>query len=411
VFFVSLDGFRIVRGSAANVPRANMKHPKAIVALVLIVSLTACSTPSPAVTRTPSPTVTLTPSPTLTSIPTATLTATPTDIPLAGLKGLLFFDYNGSGLREKPEPPIVGMGVCVEITGKEKTCIETDENGQFDFSKLAPAGKTVELSFVDSNKDRPDLSFRYINSWRGPVTIPAYEMNGVQVPEQNLNDTKIIPIEQGIKLKVGNKPEIGLMQGFLTLPFVQSQVPDLYIWGYFDIMNSSITCGTPVSANGTALNYDGKYTKGGGGNSVTPRVGVGDGHEGLDYSVPIGSYIINASPNAKVWLLPHENNGELRVHTLYQLGNEVYQNAYGHLNVQLVALNDIVYRGQIIGISGKTGASPYHQLHFDLSKSTPDQCNQYLDPFRTIVEGSYPDNFSGSYISYWTMDNNSQFAK
>jgi hypothetical protein len=343
--------------------------------------------------------------------PSATLTATPTDIPLASMKGLLFFDYNGSGLKENSEPPIVGMGVCAKVVNREKICIETSDKGQFDFSNLAPTGEFVELSFLDSNKDKTDLSFRYMNFWKSAVTIPTHEINGIQVPEQNLNDTDIIPIEKGLRLKVGDTSEIGLMQGFLTLPFVQSQVPDLYIMGYFDILNESTTCGSPVSADGVALNYDGKYTEFGGGDPIKPRIGVGDGHEGIDYSVPLGSYIISASPKSKVWLLPRENNGELRVHTLFQLGNDVFQNAYGHLQVQLVEMDEVVYRGQIIGISGKTGASPYHQLHFDLSKSTPKQCNQYLDPFRAIFEDTHPDNYSGSYESFWTVDNNPQFIK
>ncbi len=57
-------------------------------------------------------------------------------------------------------------------------------------------------------------------SGKAAGNFPAYEMNGVEVPEQHLNDTEMIPISNGVYIDQFKKEnKIGLMQGFLTLPF------------------------------------------------------------------------------------------------------------------------------------------------------------------------------------------------
>jgi len=70
----------------------------------------------------------------------------------------------------------------------------------------------------------------------------AYNMNDVNIPEQNLNDTQVLPLTQGFSAKVGAKNEFGLIQGYLTLPFSYSQTPMPYIWNYFDINHDQLVC-------------------------------------------------------------------------------------------------------------------------------------------------------------------------
>jgi len=67
--------------------------------------------PTSTATPTPSPTPTATPTPLPTSTPTPT--ATPTPITTFALSGVVFFDYNGNGIRDEGEPPISGAKVQV----------------------------------------------------------------------------------------------------------------------------------------------------------------------------------------------------------------------------------------------------------------------------------------------------------
>lgn len=92
---------------------------------------------------TPAPTITLTPS------------ITPTPRPLKDLQGLLFFDHNGSGLRDQGEPPIANFTVCAKYAGQKKVCSRTDEEGRYAFKNLAPKNAKVTLSFADPNRGVP----------------------------------------------------------------------------------------------------------------------------------------------------------------------------------------------------------------------------------------------------------------
>jgi hypothetical protein len=301
------------------------------------------------------------------------------------------------------EPGLSGYKVCVK-----STCVTTDNDGKFSLPNGSGLS-SVQISITDPNAGTPALAMRYINKWNGPVVIPAYEMNGVKVPEQHLNDVEEMSLQNGYAFVVGKDSNIGLMQGFLTSPFMAKDLPNIYIWGYWDDANNYVTCSSPAKPNGVAVSFDGKYTQPGGGDPIHPSIGVGDSHDGYDFSVPIGTFIVNAGPTGKVFLLPRGDNGELRVLTLFIVKEDsfAFQDSYGHLLAQLVNLGP-VYRGQIIGVSDHTGDSPYYQLHFDVTRNVKvgsDMCNQYVDPFRSTLQGKLPADFSGSDVSYWPVDN------
>jgi len=212
---------------------------------MLVSALTACG-PAPA-----APTATATDKPTVTATHTPSPTATYT--PMPPLEGRLFFDMNGSGLPDEAsfiydtvrladprqplqsdldksiddyvsaqpdlnngdimtieEPGLSNYTVCVQAN-----CAQTDAEGNFSLPNPSGAS-SASIKITDSNAGTPPLEMRYINDWKGPVVIPAYEMDGVQVPEQHLNDTNIIPIENGTFIKLGADNNVGLMQGFRT---------------------------------------------------------------------------------------------------------------------------------------------------------------------------------------------------
>jgi murein DD-endopeptidase MepM/ murein hydrolase activator NlpD len=75
--------------------------------------------------------------------------------------------------------------------------------------------------------------------------------------------------------------------------------------------------------------------------------------------------------------------------------------------VQTVDMNQNIYRGQIVGITGNTGVASggFPQLHFNLQESK-DRGWQYFDIYRTTINlNPLPNNYWGSEISYWTVDN------
>jgi hypothetical protein len=419
-----------------------------------------------------------------TEVPTFTPQQPPSMLPV---EGILFFDLNGSGLRDQAsfalnfsrltdekqplqddllrainvyvathpelkeeeiitieEPGLSGFSVC--YSGR---CATTDADGVF---YLPEIGDPINIQISDPNSAIPSLGMRYINHWKGLVTVPEFlidadpaimeslitipfcenntdakicihDEDALLVREQLLYDTELIPLDVLFIPEERTAIEIGLVQGFLTAPFIQTQNPTPHIQGFFDIIGYRVFNDTNTyfsTQDGVMLNYDGKYNGSGDSDYANAdAVGVGDSHTGLDYAIPIGSSIVSASPTSEVWYMCEggkDCNDELRINTWFpnpENSSENYGNAYGHLNVILVEKNQTVYRGQIIGISGNSGYSyPYERtpmLHFHLERSSEAGWN-YHDIYRTIVEfETLPENYWGSSVSYWTSDNNPIF--
>ncbi len=240
---------------------------------------------------------------------------------------------------------------------------------------------------------------RFINAWNGPIVIPAYEMNGVKIPNQQINDTKVTPIENGIYLTSKKENIIGLMQGFLTFPYEKESEIKVYLSTYFDldpkfgkVLNflenrKKSDCNLDVVVNGTC-----------------------DNHNGIDYVMPEGTLII-ASSSGTVNYADSLSTGALQVTLDHVMGKRRFQSGYGHLSRILVSIKSEIVRGQIIGLSGKTGVlykhpeGTYEHLHFALYDST-DCCREGtsppdIDPYRNIG-----NNIS---IVFWTVDNLPQF--
>jgi len=142
---------------------------------------TATATNTPLPTTTPSPIATPTP---VTS-PTPTSTPTPTPIPTFTLSGVIFFDYNGNGIRDEHEPPIPGatvqVGSLVALTASD---------GAYSLRGVQKGTQSVRVSAE---------GFRYIS-----LSPEAFQ-----------------PSQQPVSVRIeGNtQQDWGLMQGFLTLPF------------------------------------------------------------------------------------------------------------------------------------------------------------------------------------------------
>jgi murein DD-endopeptidase MepM/ murein hydrolase activator NlpD len=340
------------------------------------------------------------------------------------------------------EPALGNYTVC-----KQNDCVQTDEQGNFSLPNPSGAS-SASIKVTDPYADFPAWAMRYINNLKGPGFVPAYTKDvdaatmarlttipgcdidlaalvcklnetTLQVRDQHLSDTSIIPIEKGTVIKLGEDNNVGLMQGFLTLPFVSEQVPKPFIWNYFDILSNLLfdDAGKNTflsSQDGMMLNYNGMY------HQIVPPAsqfseltrfvhlsGVGDSHTGLDYLVPVGNYVVSGAPTSSVWFLLDEHTANL----LFPIAGENFETAYGHMTNLVVDLDQVVYRGQIIGISGDDGEGAVPQLHFHLGKRTPEGW-YYLDPNRyTVGLDPLPENFWGSEVSWWTNDNNPQFPR
>jgi len=434
----------------------------------------------------PVPSNTIAPTDLPTSTPTPTPEPTPTPAPL---EGRLFFDMNGSGLKDEAsfnydaerliderqplqadllaaieayvaghpelkdgdlitleEPGLSGYSVCAK-----SNCVTTDAEGKFQLVE-PNVDRFLNISIKDPNAGTPALEMRYVNKWRGEVTVPEYtkdieastmeqltavpgcevdaaalvciqDADTLLVREQHLNDTSIFKLGDGATIQPSNPNEIGLMQGFLTLPFDNNKISTPYIINYFDIIGkrSFDEAGITTyfnSQDGIMLNYDGKYTRMFSPtiyNGTVPNPGVGDSHTGQDYFITIGSLIISSSPTSSVWYLANQD-GELRVDISFinpDNHRNNYSTDYGHLAIQLVKNNQTVYRGQIIGLSGDSGtySGKFPQLHFNLQESFRNGWN-YIDMYRYIVSlNPLPTNFWGSDVSYWVSDNNPTYSQ
>lgn len=447
-----------------------------IIALLLLVGCaSSVSEPAPANTSAP------------TNLPTSTPTPTPEPTPTpVPLEGRLFFDMNGSGLKDEAsfnydaerltderqplqadllaaieayvaghpelidgdlitleEPGLSGYTVCAK-----SNCVTTDAEGKFQLVE-PDVDRFLNISIKDPNAGTPALEMRYVNKWKGEVTVPEYtkdvdattmgqlravpgcetdaaaqvckqDADTLLVREQHLNDTSIFKLGDGATLQPSNPNEIGLMQGFLTLPFVAEQVPKPVIWNYFDIIGERLfnsEVGYFDTQDGIILSYDGKYNIEG--NPFRNLQGVSDSHNGLDFVINVGNLIINAGPNSRTEL--HiEPDGQLLLFLFFNDSSSKFVNEYGHLNTFLVNENQKVYRGQIIALSGNTGTRNTFndggvikrtpQLHFDFEKVL-EKGWHFLDPYRCIINfESTPKNFWGSEFSYWIVDNSPPFS-
>jgi hypothetical protein len=360
-----------------------------------------------------------------TATPTATPTSTPTPTRVPGhydLSGCVFFDYNGSGLQEAGEPGIQGAPVYVDSLGSALHAT-TGADGSYLIPNVSPGTHQV---YVQSPTQDPATAFRYTNKFLGWVDIPAYEMNGVQVPAQHLADTEIQPIDWPLNTTVTGmtRVDVALMQGFVTLPFVQEQlVEPPFMYNYFDIIGRRLfphdgSFDYQDSQDGIRLNYNGQYSS-----DYDPFrgiAGLSDSHTGPDYQLPLGKFIVSALPTSIALYVggppTRLDNPIVLWFENPEASGEHFANGCAHLHTQVVQQNQKIYRGQIIGLSGYEGqgegpAVPIAPgtLHFDFESVTQVGW-WYHDLYRYTVQlNPLPQNFWGSEASYWTKDNDPQF--
>lgn len=316
----------------------------------------ATSTATPTATSAPTQTATPTETPEPTATPTPTPTGTPTPLPTFTLSGVVFFDYNGNGVRDEGEPPIPGATVQVG-----SLIATTGADGVYTLERVPRGNQQVRLSAP---------GFRYT----------ALSLEAFQSSERPISVTVNGDIQR----------DWGMMQGFLTLP---------------------VKCGAPVEYL-TFVDLDlGPGMRDWQGGNNTGK----DNHYGIDYVMPEGQPIIASAPG----IIVEAENTWPDVSTdpnlgLYDDGNRIIiyhgdglYTFYAHLSntfyVQPMHMDmncascERVSRGQVIALSGNTGAlTRGAHLHFQFGGFG----QRRIDPYRDV---NNPNS-----ISWWTKDNDPQ---
>ncbi len=350
--------------------------------------------------------------------------------PRPKITGELFFDMNGSGLRDETafvydneffdpenfegrpelfeavqqlgelengqlvvmqEPTLYdGLEVCINDICNAP---ESDGSYSISFDELPEVGKLV---IHDLHSDEPALALRYVNEFKEDVFVPSYEMNGVVVPDQHLNDTAVRKISNRLYIMVEDNKEydFGLMQGFMTAPFLSNQMQKFDLYNHFDLDPEGLS----------VRNYDGyvdyEYYR--------------DQHMGDDWSCEKGDWIVLTMPGF-VYEAVERPNGNKQVSVNHMGG---FMTGSAHLDSVLVTEGE-AQRGRIIGTCGESGSPGYIHLHLSLwdgDRRDSEGWPAAMDPFRDLIVGeeewivqettphSHLYTFQIGGPGYWTTD-------
>lgn len=311
-----------------------------------IVALASCANPAPAQpVQTPTKPV---------QPPAQTQTYQPQTY---DVKGTIYHDYNGDGIKEPNEPAIP----WVELDWYRGTSliksINADSNGNYD---IHLGEKGTYTLIVDKNNilgyDRQP--FRYINISKA--------------------DFKKITDSLNVDVNGDMNYDVALMQGSLTLPFgpdtkfLENEQFGIEYYRDWDVRL------------GYAMNWKGETGH------------VYDGSKGTDFEIEENTPILAAAPGiVVVYPSEWEYTGQYDVAIQHQSPSEKYYftTVYGHLNKSTVKVGQKVNRGDVIGLSGKSidipGIPSYggKRLHFEVNLPLSIPPHQWFttDIYRPIL--------------------------
>lgn len=317
---------------------------------------TQTSTPAKTPTSTPTPTSMPTPTPSPTARPTDTPTPeptpTPTPLPRFTISAIVFFDYNGDGVKAENEPPI--QGAAIRVAG---LATESGQDGRYELLGVPYGTHDLHIS---------KAGFRYIS----------------------LSIAEFRPVAQGISLKVLRdlQQNIGFMEGFLTLPFKEGTSYD--IWTYFDLDPSQ-----------GIRRYDGR---------TDYEAKIANNHPVIDYKLQIGTPVLAAAPGRVIFTGVDTTDtscpGTITVRIIHNAERQ-YETAYNHLNSVGEGIPQFVKRGQLIGYSGDSGECSKGKRHLELDL---EPWGWEEGPYRFHLD-PYKDETNPNSINLWTKLNDPQY--
>jgi len=297
---------------------------------------------------------------TRTTSATSSLQTTSKPLVTYSIFGKIFFDYNGNGKQDPGEPDM--PDVIIALNGKNVTA--TNSTGWYAITSVANGNHTI--------RPYPPRDFTYTYGYSTRLADFRYMCE---------SDAEYRSVKDSYTLQVGNdtRKDIGLMEGFLTMPFSRGTV-EYARRLYVDISNSSRL----IDWQGSSQTYQRDSYK----------------HQGIDYLIVKMTPIMAAAPGD---ITGYEINNK-EGHTLWIGHNEGYYTVYAHLYV-IVKSKGPVKRGELVGFSGYSSNGDEH-LHFELEKPPVPQNKPYVhpvDPYRSLIPPL------GSPLSLWTKDNDPQF--
>jgi murein DD-endopeptidase MepM/ murein hydrolase activator NlpD len=112
------------------------------------------------------------------------------------------------------------------------------------------------------------------------------------------------------------------------------------------------------------------------GRRVDPITGRLAWHPGIDFAGQMGDPIVAVAAGVVVFCGEHQGYG--RMVEIDHGGG--YSTRYAHQEMMLVALGDVVKKGQVIGLIGSTGRSTGPHVHFEVLKD-----GRQVDPSRYVA--------------------------
>jgi murein DD-endopeptidase MepM/ murein hydrolase activator NlpD len=294
-------------------------------------------------------------------------------IQLAHLQGRLFFDYNGNGIQDGEEPPVVGASVQLrDYAGSITAEALTDTSGDYAIEDVRTGSYKLH---VEGEK-----KFRYM------CTSPG--------------EFRAVSDGYAISLQESTKFNIGLMEGFLTLPFPKD-IP-IYVDGsdFFD-----------HDPGPDALWWDGTRR-------TAPRPHRPEyAHPETDFYMPKGTEV-KATAAGTVNGIKTESSGVQWISLTHSYG---YGTTYLHIEKPMVPVAAFVNRGDTIALSGNTGAGEdnFHTA-FQIWRHMPDGYDYCIDPYSPVagvakgawIAGTwkwYPSDEAWISQGYWTKLNDPQY--
>jgi murein DD-endopeptidase MepM/ murein hydrolase activator NlpD len=264
---------------------------------------------------------------------------------------VVFFDYNGNGVQDGDEPPI--PDAKVQVGG---------------LTAVSAADGTYSLKNVPHGRRAVAVSaegFRYVS-----LSLGAFQASGRPV---------------SLEVDGDKEYDLGLMQGFLTLPFARGTQFTQSIYVDLD---------------------PGPGVRDWSGGSLT-----WDGHLGIDYDMPTGQTLVAAAPGVVVeaeggW--PNNPKADKEKYPqlgLWEDGNRIaidhgagLLTLYAHVGDVYVTVGQRVNRGDAICLSANTGEKTLGpHLHFQFGGYGQHR----IDPYRDVLDSESRN--------WWTKDNDPQY--
>ena len=293
----------------------------------------------------------------------------------------MFFDYNGNGVQDGEEPPVVGASVQLkDDVGNMVAESLTDSSGDYVLEDVRTGSYKLHVE--------ADKKFRYMCRSTDEFTAVSEGYN--------------------VQLDRTQTADIGLMEGFLTLPFPKS-VPI-----YVDVKRGDYFDHDPGLG---AIWWDGEKWP----PFNPPKHGPPNVHSGTDFFMRKGIEL-KAAVGGVVEKIVTNPGEAFCVDVSIGYG---YWTSYIHVDKALVSVGQKVERGQPVALSGDTGSPGTPHLHFNLWRIMPDGISYFIDPYSPIAgvpkgawahnpeDGTwywYPSDEEWISQGYWTKLNDPRYS-